>query len=80
MRQVICEKNQAPLAPSAVPKAIYKNLPHPNQNNQSEQEEYLTECFFSTISNGKQTTTEQSSNEKTAHPSFVNNSLQDKNK
>ncbi len=30
--------------------------------------------------NGGQTTTKQPSNEKTAHPSFVNNSLHDKDK
>ncbi len=42
MRQIICENNQAPLAPPAAPKTICKNPPCPNHNNQSEQEENLT--------------------------------------
>ncbi len=44
MRQIICEKNQAPLAPPTSPKAVCKNPLCPNQNNQLDQEEYLMEC------------------------------------
>ncbi len=36
MRQIICEKHQAALAPPAAPNTICKNPPRPNQNNQSE--------------------------------------------
>ncbi len=36
MRQTVGENNQTPLAPPSAPKAICKNPPRPNQNNQSE--------------------------------------------
>ncbi len=36
MRQITCEKNQAPLAPPATPVDVCKNSSHPNQHNQSE--------------------------------------------
>ncbi len=42
MRQIVSEKNQAPLALPAAPKAICRNPPCLNKNNQSEQAKNLT--------------------------------------
>ncbi len=92
MRQIVCEKNHAPLAPPAAPKAICKNPPCPKSKqpiraggvsdgvsvtapaHAAGSSPRLTQCGC----NDGQTTTEQPSNEKTALPSFTNNSLHDK--
>ncbi len=105
MRQIICEKNQATLAPPAAPNAICKNPPHPNQNNQSEPGEVsdgvsITAPAHATDSSppprvlslgqgqylqwadamaNKQPPNSQATR-RTAHPSYANNSLHEKDK